>query len=113
MSAAIEVDPKLTEAFDLLWGAYPYPASLVHKSRTIIAVNEPCRLGGREPGMNCAKWDVPETHKGCLANRALREQKPFYKERRTPGGVTLIYWLPIPGYPDFYLHFGTKEMACP
>lgn len=113
MGVDIEVDPKLTEAFHLLWGAYPYPASLVHKSRTIIAVNEPCRQGGRVPGMNCAKWDKPETHQGCLANRALREQKAFYKERRSAAGVSLIYWLPIPDYPDFYLHFGNKEIACP
>ena len=107
MSALSEAPQELVESFRLMWGTYPAPASLVHKSKTIIAVNAACRLGGREPGMNCAKWDSPEKHKGCLANRALREQKPLYRETRDEDGVSRVYWLPVPGYPDFYVHFGT------
>ena len=109
---APEASPELLEAFALMWGTYPMPASLVHKSRTIMAVNGACRQGGRAPGMNCAKWDSPDRHRGCLADKALREQKSLFKETRTREGVTRVYWLPVPGHPDFYVHFGTGLIPC-
>lgn len=103
-----QADPKLIEAFTLMWSAYPGPASLVHKSKTIIAVNRACLMGGRKPGMNCARWDSPDKHRGCLANRALKEQTPLHKEVRRDDGVFRVYWLPVPDYPDFYVHFTTE-----
>lgn len=109
MDKKISVDPGLIDAFFLMWGTYPGPASLVHKSRTIVAVNEACRVGGRVPGMNCAAWGTPEKHRGCLANRALAEQTPLFKEVREADGVFRVYWLPLPGYPDFYVHFTTEK----
>ena len=111
MSRPDEADPKLIEAFTLMWGAYPAPASLVHKSRTIIAVNAACRAGGRKPGMNCATWPSPSGHKGCMADRVIADQKPYRKENHAPGGMTRVYWLPIPDYPDFYVHFTTESVA--
>jgi hypothetical protein len=111
MRIQVNSDPKLTEAFSLMWGTYPAPASLVHKSRTIIAVNEACRAGGREPGMNCAEWDTPERHRGCLADRALKEQTAQYKEVRGAAGTFRVYWLPVPGHPDFYVHFTTETIS--
>ncbi|MDR2605103.1 MAG: hypothetical protein LBC55_07110 [Desulfovibrio sp.] len=110
MNAQVKADPKLTEAFTLMWATYPAPASLVHKSRTIIAVNEACRTGGRQPGMRCAEWGAPDRHQGCRANHALREQKAFHKEVRGAGGVFRVYWLPVPDYPDFYVHFTTETI---
>jgi hypothetical protein len=112
MRIDINADPKLTEAFTLMWGTYPAPASLVHKSRTVIAVNEACRAGGRKPGMNCAKWDSPDRHRGCLANRVLKDQTALHKEVRSDDGVFRVYWLPVPGYPDFYVHFTTETIPC-
>jgi hypothetical protein len=112
MSVHVNADSKLTAAFTLMWGTYPAPASLVHKSRTVVAVNDVCRAGGREPGMNCAKWDSPERHKGCLADRALKEQKALYREVRNADGVFRVYWLPVPDYPDFYVHFTTETIPC-
>lgn len=106
-SIVFEAPQELVEAFSLMWGTYPNPASLVHKSRTIIVVNESCHQGGRTPGMNCAKWDSPERHKGCLANQTLKTQQPLYKEIHNEQGVSRTYWLPVPGYPDYYVHFGT------
>ena len=92
----IDVPPGLVAAFTLMWATYPAPASLAHKSRTVIAVNEPCRQSGREPGMNCAKWGPPEQHPGCLAHRALRGHKGLYRGSRSGGGVDRPYRLRIP-----------------
>jgi len=36
----IKVDPSIIEAFDLMWGQFPEPVTLVHKHRTVLAVNE-------------------------------------------------------------------------
>ena len=108
MSEKIEVDPRLIEAFNLMWGNYPAPASLVHRSKMIIAVNGACKLGGREPGMICAEWSSPDRHRGCLANQTLARQKPLSKKVRLDGRQYTVYWLPISGYPDFYVHFSTE-----
>ena len=111
MNSSIQADPELTEAFSLMWGTYQGPASLVHKSKTIMAVNRACLEGGRKPGMICAQWDSPDKHRGCLANRALKEQIPLHKEIRRDNGISRVYWLPVPGYPDFYIHFTTERMS--
>jgi hypothetical protein len=103
-----QADKQLVEAFTLMWGAYPGPASLVHKSKTIIAVNKACLLGGRKPGMICAKWDSPERHVGCLANRTIKEQMPMHKEIRKNRQIFRVYWLTIQGFPDYYIHFTTE-----
>ena len=106
-----QADPKLIEAFTLMWGTYPGQASLVHKSKTIIAVNRACLAGGRKPGMICARWDSPDRHRGCLANKALKEQTPLCKEVRNETGAFRVYWLPVPDYPDYYVHFTTELMT--
>ncbi len=49
------IDAKVIEAFHLMWGGFPEPATLVHKSREVLAVNPACQKIGREKGMNCAK----------------------------------------------------------
>ncbi|MDR2124435.1 MAG: hypothetical protein LBP38_05555 [Desulfovibrio sp.] len=112
MNNQISADAKLIEAFTLMWGTYPAPASLVHKSRIVIAVNEACRAGGREPGTNCAKWDAPDRHRGCLADKALKEQKALHREVRGAGGIFRVYWLPVHDYQDFYVHFTTETVPC-
>lgn len=106
----IAVDPRLLEAFELMWGQYPGPASLVHRSKTIIAANAACQRGGRIPGMRCSTWPSPDNHRGCKANRTLDEQKAFHKEVRKETGVFRVYWLPVPGYPDLYIHFTTETI---
>lgn len=105
-----QADPKLVEAFTLMWGTYPGPASLIHKSKKIIAVNRACLLGGRKPGMICSRWESPDNHRGCLANRVLEERIALHKEVRKDGLIYRVYWLPIPGYPDFYIHFTTERI---
>jgi hypothetical protein len=111
LKTEVTADPKLVEAFTLMWGAYPEPASLVHKSKTIIAVNGACREGGRKPGMNCAAWGSPDNHRGCRANHALKEQQPQSKLVTRPDRAFRVYWLPVPGYPDFYVHFTAEAIS--
>ena len=111
MDMNVVADSKLVEAFTLMWGTYPGPASLVHKSKMIIAVNEACRKGGRIPGMNCATWTSPDNHRGCRANDALKEQQPQSKLVVRPDLAFRVYWLPIPGYPEFYVHFTTETIS--
>ena len=107
-----QTEPRLIEAFTLMWGSYPGPASLVHKSKTIVAVNRACGLGGRKPGMICSTWESPDRHRGCLANRTLKERIPLHKEVRNEVGVFRVYWLPIPDYPEYYVHFTTETVSC-
>ena len=102
----MNLDTKVVEAFQLMWENFPEPVTLVHKSREVIAVNTACAAFGRTPGMRCIEQGAPEAHRGCLANQALQTQTATYKTI-TRGDKTIIsYWLPINGYPDYFIHFG-------
>ncbi len=100
------IDSKVIEAFELMWGNFPEPATLVHKSREIIAVNTACKKIGREKGINCATIGGAEAHKGCLANKALATQQPAYVKGKFGEKEIISYWLPITGYPEYFVHFG-------
>ncbi|WP_246105294.1 hypothetical protein [Sporomusa termitida] len=88
-----------------MWGNFPEPVILADKSKEIIAVNKICREWGLTEGMNCANIDPPERHKNCLANQALATQQPAYIKSKTPDGKEfLMYWLPLDGLPDYFVH---------
>ena len=104
----ITVDPKLVEAFHLMFDCYPEAAQLTHKSKKIVALNPACEAFGRQVGMICIKHGSPESHKGCLANKAIKEQ--IYKRNLHLAEIPAkreysVFWLPVPGHPDFYIHF--------
>lgn len=100
-----ELDPSLIEEFHAVWDGLPWPCLLAHKSRTIIAANPVCLAGGRKPGMNCAKWGRPAMHRGCLADKALARGIPLCRESRGRGGIKRFCWIPLPGFPDYFIHF--------
>jgi hypothetical protein len=109
----IEVDPKLIETFHLMFDHFPECVQLAHKSFLVIAVNSVASIIGRDVGMICAKHGSPEAHKGCTAQKTVREHKATWKAiPATEAGKlgTVAFWLPIDGYPDFYLHFGVGVM---
>jgi hypothetical protein len=100
------IDSKVIEAFHLMWDHFPEPATLVHKTREVIAVNPACQSIGRVQGMNCAKHGAPEAHRGCLANQALATQESVFKKGKFGEKEIITYWLPIDGYPEYFIHFG-------
>ncbi|MBP2656251.1 MAG: hypothetical protein H6Q73_3820 [Firmicutes bacterium] len=104
------IDPNVLDAFQLMWGNFPEPATLVHKSREVIAVNAACKSIGRVVGMNCATHGGPEAHRGCLANQALSTQQPAFKKVKFGDREIISYWLPVDGYPELFVHFGVGTM---
>jgi hypothetical protein len=109
MSREYEVDESLIRAFHLMYDHYPEPVQLTHKSRTILAVNPAGLASGKGAGMVCSKLGTPGIHKGCLASEALEGQKATWASvDRTPvGGRKFVaFWLPIQGYPEYFVHFG-------
>ncbi len=102
----MKLDRKVVEAFELMWGKFPEPVTLVHKSREVIAVNSACASFGRNPGVKCNEQGPAEAHSGCLANRALSSQEATYKSMILGDKHIISYWLPIEGYPDYFIHFG-------
>jgi len=104
----IEIDEKLIEAFHLMYDHFPEPATLVHKSRRVMAVNPACKIIGREPGMICARQGSAAAHKGCLAGEAVKSHQAKFRkiiiEAPDRRSIT-AFWLPVDGHPDFYIHF--------
>lgn len=99
-------DQTLIESFHLMWGNFPEPVMLIHKNREIIAVNALCTSIGRTPGSRCIEQGALEAHAGCLANEALQQQKATYKKIVHGEKNIISYWLPIEGFPEYFIHFG-------
>ncbi len=108
MNTELQVDEALIRAFHLMYDHFPEPAQLTHKSKQIVALNPACKAIGREVGMMCIKHGPPEAHAGCLANKAIKNQTATWKTKPTTSlneQTGVIFWLPVDGYPDFYIHF--------
>ena len=96
---------ELAKDFHLMWDNFPGLASLVHKSKRVVAANEIAQSFGRKPGVFCIKLGDPQSHVPCLANECLKEGKPKVLEKTGDYGVRLVHWQPIDGYPDYYVHY--------
>lgn len=100
------IDSKVIDAFHLMWGNFPEPVMLVHKTREILAVNEACSKLGGVVGIKCSSIGEPERHKRCLANQALASQRAAYSKNESDGKTVIGFWIPVVDYPDIYVHFG-------
>ena len=113
MNDDFQVDEKLIEAFHLMFDHFPEGVQLAHKSKRVVALNAACKSLGREVGMICAKHGPAEAHKGCLAHKTIKNHVASWKKgtESGPGGQEpVVFWLPVDGYPDFYIHFGVGYM---
>ena len=106
MKTAPSLPQSVLDAFQLMWGNFPEPASLVHKSREVMAANSALQKLGLTPGMNCAQFGDPAAHKGCLAAQALASGKAMYSFSSNDGKDAIGFWLPLEGYPEYFVHFG-------
>ena len=101
------IDSRVVEAFHMMWGSFPEPVALIHKSREVMAVNAKCLSTGRmDVGMNCAMPGLSDCHKGCLADQALDSRKATFRKRVYGTREIISYWIPVDGYPEFFVHFG-------
>lgn len=100
---------EMIDAFHLMWDNFPEPASLVHKSREVVAVNKGHFL---KPGTICARTTRAgaQAHKGCLANKAMSEGKAVAVLHPSPleKKELITYWLPLDGYPDYFIHLSVR-----
>lgn len=96
------VDPKVLEAFHMMWGSFPAPVRLIHKNRKVLAVNEIAEGMGMEVGAPCFAFGNPESHKSCNANGALSTDKG-QRMNVDPGKIK--FWSPVRDCPDVFVHF--------
>ena len=96
------VDPKVLDAFHMMWENFPTPVRLIHKNRTVLAVNQAAKNMGWEEGVPCFSIGNPESHKACKANEALSTLKgqSLYVE-----GDKIKFWIPVKDSPEIYVHF--------
>jgi hypothetical protein len=84
---------EVIDAFHLMFDHFPEGAQLTHRSKQIVALNPACRSGGKDVGMICAKQGPPEAHKGCLANKAIKNQKAAWATFPNPSLTKRRKWL--------------------
>ncbi len=102
-----QISDEIRRNFHILCDNFPFPVMLVHKDRTIIAVNKTAETEGYPTGVRCVDMGKKEQHKGCLANHALAEQtaKRVVSYIDFRAAVLDSYWIPLAGSDDLYLHF--------
>lgn len=98
------------EAFGKMWGLYPAPVMLIHASREVLAVNACAEDLGITPGILChSLYPSDKPCPGCLANKALKTGAAVRKTAKDKRSGRFLdgYWIPVPGEPDIYVHFGS------
>ncbi|WP_321372363.1 hypothetical protein [uncultured Desulfuromusa sp.] len=105
------VDKSVIDAFQMMWGQFPEGVMLIDKRRNILAVNAACATLGFAEGMICSKMGSPESHKGCLANKALAEQKAKFRKISMNKKEFISFWVPVVGQDNIYLHFTVGMMV--
>lgn len=111
MSQAQAIDLHVINAFQLMWGPFPEPVMLIHKSRTILAVNDYARHMGIPVGAKCyglnPEVGPADDHCGrCKANLALKTGETVCTEEEMGGRRVIGYWMPLKEVDDVYVHFG-------
>lgn len=96
------VDSKVIEAFHMMWGSFPAPVRLIHKNRTVLAVNEIAAGRGMTAGVPCFAFGDPESHKACNANGALATN---LGQRMNVAPGKIKFWSPVRDCPDVFVHF--------
>lgn len=96
----------LVKAFNQMWGKFPETVLLIHKNKTIVAVNEQAEKVSQEMltcGIKCTS--CPGDHSRCRANEALRERTATSLEVEFGGEQRNSFWVPVEGELDYYVHF--------
>jgi hypothetical protein len=106
MKSVPTLPTEVIEAFDTMWGNFPEPASLVHRSFHVMAVNKAHKKFGQlKPGMKCANLGPRECHAGCMAQKAITAKQTEYCYKKRGEVESVGFWIPLDDYPDFFLHF--------
>ncbi len=106
------LDQSVIDSFHLMWDAFPDPVTLIYRNHEIIAANVVARDNGRTAGIRCYTLFTPETHRGCRAARSLKSQSAEYlRKKGRKGNEILLYWLPIPGNPEYLVHVSVGAVS--
>jgi hypothetical protein len=114
MDTVYQAAPELLQAFHLMWDNFPETVTLVHKSREILAVNKAgVKENRKKVGLFCSQLPPAEVHKVCRAEQALKTGLGVCLPKYEGGGVKLVYWVPLDGWPEVFVHFNVKAEPRP
>jgi hypothetical protein len=104
------IESRILDAFQMMWGPFPEPVMLVHRDRTVLAVNDLGRQSGIPIGIKCHSLN-PEAGadhhcRRCQANVALRTGGTVCAEDVMGDTKVRGYWMPLAEPADLYVHFG-------
>ncbi|MBU4011388.1 MAG: hypothetical protein KJ882_11560 [Proteobacteria bacterium] len=105
-----EIKPEILNAFNVMWGNFPFVVMLLKENRTIVAINKKAKEMGIQPGLKCHQLSGSTgVHKVCMANEALKEQVSKRVVAYSPQQKQVLdsYWVPVVGENDLYVHFAT------
>ena len=102
MSQKHNIPEEVINAFHMMWDTFPEHARLIHKDRTVLAVNKAAEKLGMTIGTPCYAFAPNRSHSICLANQALKENVGKYRVAAV--APRMAFWIPVAGVPDVYVH---------
>lgn len=94
----------LIEAFQMMWGNYPEPVRLIHKSFRVVSGNAAYINSNGPVDVKCNATN-PELHRGCKAMAALKDKETKIKTSIMNDVQWVSYWVPVNGVEDYFVHF--------
>ena len=105
--ATHQITEETLRNFHLFYDNFPTPVTLVHKDRTILAMNKSAETAGYKAGIRCIDMGKKEHHKVCMANKALNEQTATRLVAYFDFAEAVLdtYWIPLAGSEEFFVHY--------
>lgn len=102
-------DEEMIAGFHAMWDNFPEMVMLLAEDREIIAINKAAEKFGVQAGIKCFSIGTPDMHKGCLFNKAVKNEPVFITDEGK-FGKAYGYWIPVAGKPEWMVHFGVGSM---
>lgn len=99
-----EDEKELVKAFHMMWDNYNEQVRLIDRKFRVVAGNKAYMAFGGLTNVPCNIGN-PELHKGCKAMACLKNNETMIKSSEVNGVKWDSYWVPVEGYPDYYVHF--------
>ena len=107
------MDPKILDAFHMMWDAHPSPVMLTKANHTVLAVNPAAASAGIQPGIKCFSLCGPDKPcAACQAHVAMKTNACVRSQVHSAGRFVDSFWTPVTGVKGVYIHYANDITDC-
>jgi hypothetical protein len=110
-----DMDPKIFDAFHMMWDGHPSPVMLTKANHTVLAVNPAAASAGIQPGIKCFSLCGPDKPcAACQAHVAMKNNTCARSQtyNAKTGRFVDAFWTPVVGVKGVYVHYANDITDC-